>query len=114
MIDLLIEKNDLVLSDDGNAFKTISNSIGQEVYITFSVWLKNWFYDQTFGIDYQNFSPKGKQEADLMIKSKLLSISGVVSVISFMSTYNQKTRFYAFEVVYKTTDSNTNTLNMEV
>jgi len=102
MLDIECENGDLVLDANGNLI--LVDSIAQQVYLTFSCWLKSWFYDLTFGIDYQSFVATQAQ-ADLLIKTKLLAIKGVISIINFTSSLNPKTRFYSFEVVYKTTQS---------
>ena len=105
MIDFAVANGDLVL-DNNNNFVTVNNDVAQEVYIEFSTWLGDWFFDTTFGIDYTKL-PGNQQETDLMIKSKLLSIPGVVSIVSFNSILNPETRFYSFSVVFTDTNGDT-------
>jgi hypothetical protein len=114
MIDFRVENGDLVLNDK-NEFETVRDSISQVVYITFSTFLKSWFYDVTFGIDYQNL--KGNLPiADLKIKLQaiLLMIPGVVGIKRFDYTYNANNRFYAFEVEYTTKNSTSEILTIGI
>lgn len=108
MIDIACVDGDIVLK---NGEPIIINSVAQTVYITFAVWLGDWFYNLTFGIDYTNLKKNYPIElVNSMIQAKLLSIPGVISIVKFAYEFNSQTRTYNFSVSYLTTDSPQNVL----
>ncbi len=113
MIDWKVENNDLVTNPDGSY--VVVDLISQAVYMTFATWLRSWFFDLDFGVDYLNL--KGTlsiEQVNLKIQTMILSIDGVTGINSFVSEYEGTNRFYKFAVDYSTTQSPSNILTNPV
>lgn len=104
MIDLKVMNGDIVINDK-NKFVTTMDDVAQEVYLTFTCWMGDWFFDPSFGVDYIRLKDGvyTKEQLDFKIKQKLLGIQGVVKIISFNGSLNTINRFYSFQVEYLTT-----------
>lgn len=74
------------------------NAIGQLVKTSLLLWLGEWFLDNTLGFPYlQGVIGKYSQDtADSNIQAYILTLTGVVDIISYVSALDADTRAYSF------------------
>lgn len=102
----ITNSNDLVVVGGTQLFETTSD-LGQGVLVLFLTWYSSWFYDQTFGINYPDFSfllsPPGLLAT--LLKKAILEVDGVTSVESYNWSLTEK-GVYSFSATYSTSDTN--------
>lgn len=99
--------NDLAIKDGDFYFtSTEMEALRQRIMIVFRTWTYTWFYDDTFGVDYESIlsgTVKGKQEIDAVIIARIHDeLNADQSIKSYSSTWDGKTRSYTFSAILKT------------
>jgi len=71
-------------------------SLRQRLYLRFSVWLGDWYFDDTFGFPYRTFVGKKtvKSVLDGRIKQEVRQEPDVLQILDFTSTMDVASRSY--------------------
>lgn len=95
--DLLVFNGQLVL------LATVEELVRQRILISLRTFTGTWFENKNFGIDRNLVFTKGA--ADLLdqdIKTIITETTGVIKLLSYVSTINPETRTYTSSFVYET------------
>ena len=90
--DLEILNGDLVIISE------VADATAQRLKIRLLFFKGEWFLNTTYGIPYfQRVLRKGvnKRQVDSIFRQTILETEGVLSIISFNSTFNNATREYS-------------------
>lgn len=81
-------------------------SLRQRLYMRFSVWAGDWFFDETFGFPYRTFIAKKTVKAvlDGRIKSEVRQEPDVLEISAFQSSMNVNSRTYECYFTVTTTE----------
>ncbi|AXN57971.1 hypothetical protein [Acinetobacter phage ABPH49] len=88
---------DLDISGDGlNLITSNQISLRQRLWIKFSVWAGDWFFDESFGFPYRTFISKKvmKSVLDGRIKQTVREEPDVIDITSFNSAMEASSRSY--------------------
>lgn len=79
-----------------NLIQTNQMSLRQRLYLRFSIWQGDWWFDQTFGFPYRAFISKKtvKGVLDGRIKSEVRLEPDVLDIIDFQSSMDVSNRTY--------------------
>ena len=112
--DLVIQNGQLLLINDQ------SKSVAQRLKIVLQTFQGEWFANIQTGVPYYQgiFGLRGtKTFADVAIRSAILGVDGVVSIQTFSSNIDNRTRIYTYSFTALTTSgeiiSITNQINTQ-
>lgn len=95
---LAIENFDLVLIDD-------TNQIKQNLLIRLKFIFKEWYLDNTQGVPYfEDFFIKNPNQIRIesVLKTEIVNTDGVVELLDFESTYDDRLRKYSVRFTVRT------------
>lgn len=101
----LDENGDYTFGGNAQSFyRNVPETVAQSVVTRLKLWENEWFLDIAEGMPYIG-SILGKytiQDADAIIKDKILSTEGVVEILEYSSSFNPDLRKFSVSVTIST------------
>ena len=81
-----------------------TNAVAQAISTRLKLWYGEWFLDTTDGTPWlsQILGPRAQRNPDAAIKQRILGTPGVVSILSYSSTYTGSSRSLTVNVTVNT------------